>query len=176
VVAAGLVVQLIRVGHPTADERMPVPEAVWRGIVARAKPEPSDPLVRERDEMAEFARGRLRWFQGHTAGVLLRFVAEDSPEAASRLCCVRAVPGQGKSALLAKLAQHLVENRPNDLVIPHFVGATENSADLRPMLLRLTEELRPFAGPQPQTAEQSPAEGGAALSEEGQDLTLELWR
>ncbi len=120
----------------------------------------------------EFARGRLRWFQGRTdeLSVLLRFVAEDSSEAASRLCCVRAVPGQGKSALLAKLAERLAQNRPNDLVISHFVGATENSADLRRMLLRLTEELRPFAGPQSQTAEKSPAEGGAAKPEEGQDL------
>ncbi len=39
-----------------ANEHTPVPEAVWREIVARAKPRPREPLVRERDEMGEFAQ------------------------------------------------------------------------------------------------------------------------
>ena len=103
--------------------------------------------------MATFAASRLRWFQGRTDELqkLTDFVASAAPDA-PRLAVVAAALGQGKSALLAKLAQSL---SPTDaanpsatgdrqspiLLISHFVGATERSATAYELVRRLLDEL-----------------------------------
>jgi WD40 repeat protein len=122
------------------DESQPVPRELWEKIVELAKPEPKEPLDAEREQMDAFAAARLRWFQGrtHELGQLTSFLndpATDTP----RLAFVPAVPGQGKSALLAKLHEQLKPSR--HFVITHFVGATERSASAYSLVERLLGEL-----------------------------------
>ncbi len=131
------------------DESKPIPEDIWKKIVEHAKPEPRDPLDFEAEQMAAFASSRLRWFRGRAKelGELEGFVGDLSPEA-SRLCVVRAVAGQGKSALLARFAEGLSGSQ--HLVITHFVGATEKSADVRSLLVRLIKEFDRSGVPVPE--------------------------
>ena len=51
--------------------------------------------------------------------------------------CLTGPAGSGKSALLGKFCQDYREAHPQDLVIPHFVGASPHSAP-RPRRMRLT--------------------------------------
>lgn len=142
------------------DESQIIPQPVWEKIVEQAKPAPRDPLDVETEQMDAFAATRLRWFQGREKELreLAEFVG-GLPVDASRLCVVRAVAGQGKSALLAKFCRALSELPQKDeeatkisesftalrdqsmFLIPHFVGATERSADVRSLLERLVQEL-----------------------------------
>ena len=55
--------------------------------------------------------------------------------------CLTGEAGSGKSALLGKFYQDYREIQPQDLVIPHFVGASPGSTDVRRTLLRLCHEL-----------------------------------
>jgi WD40 repeat protein len=124
-----------------SDELQPVPEKIWAPIVAAARPALRNPLDVEAEAMAAFASTRVRWFQGRQRELmaLRQFVAgEVSPEA-SRLCVVHAPAGQGKTALLARLVQDLAGSP--DLLVSHFVGATEHSADPRALVGRLVKEL-----------------------------------
>lgn len=128
------------------DESHPIGPDLWKKIVECATPMPGDLLDAETEAIAQFATGRLRWFQGRHAELaeLGRFVRSVSPDA-SRLCVLRAEPGQGKSALLAKFEQELGQlsnvTRPAPLFISHFVGATERSADPDQLAERLVREL-----------------------------------
>ncbi len=122
------------------DESQPVPRELWQKIVALARPAPVSPLEAEREQMDAFAASRLRWFQGRTTELqqltdFLHAAAADAP----RLAVVAAVPGQGKSALLAHLHEQLKSSL--DFVITHFVGATERSATAHALVERLLAEL-----------------------------------
>jgi len=122
------------------DESQPVPEYLAAKIVALARPKPKDPLDAQREQMDAFAASRLRWFQGRTRELqqltgFLHATAADAP----RLAVVVAVPGQGKSALLAHLHEQL-KTSPH-FVITHFVGATERSAGAHALVERLLGEL-----------------------------------
>src|ERR1017187_10366056 len=56
--------------------------------------------------------------------------------------CLVGEPGSGKSALLAHFSQHsILNNQPSTLLIPHFVGASTGSTDVRRTLRRLCREL-----------------------------------
>ena len=123
------------------DNSQPIPQDIWGKIIERAKPPKAEWLDAEREQMAAFAETRVRWFQGRTNELaqLRAFVNDDLPADANRLCVVKAVAGQGKSALLAKFSQELANS--NHFVITHFVGATERSADARSLLERVLKEL-----------------------------------
>ncbi len=123
------------------NEHVPVPVEVWDSILQHVKPTMRLHFDAENRQMTEFAVSRLRWFQGRDAELrqLTSFVDTDLPSTASRLCVVGAVAGQGKSALLARFAVQLADS-PH-LLISHFVGATERSADIRSLLERLNQEL-----------------------------------
>ena len=131
-----------------ADEAIPVPHELWEKIVAQAKPPPKDPLDAEREQMDAFAASRLRWFQGRTEELetLAGFIGSTGPDDA-RLAVVAAVPGQGKSALIAKLSESLSSDHcslitaHSPLLITHFVGATERSASAHALVGRLLAEL-----------------------------------
>ena len=90
--------------------------------------------------MDAFAASRLRWFQGRTHELeqLTDFLDTTTVDA-PRLAVVAAVPGQGKSALLAHLHGQL-KSSPH-FVITHFVGATERSATPHALVERLLAEL-----------------------------------
>ena len=122
------------------DESISVSDDITTKIVALAKPPPQDPLDAEREQMQAFAASRLRWFQGRTHELrqladFLYSTAADSP----RLAVLVAVPGQGKSALLAHLYEQL-KSSPHFL-IAHFVGATERSGSTHALVERLLGEL-----------------------------------
>jgi len=136
------------------DESLPIPQDIWEKIAEHAKPAPRDPLDAEAEQMAAFAESRLSWFQGRGKELeaLAEFVNQDLRDDSSRMCVVRSVPGQGKSALLARFAENLGDTA--HLVIIHFVGATERSADVRSLLERLVGELDRNGVPHP--AEEDP--------------------
>jgi WD40 repeat protein len=131
------------------DESHPVPQELGEKIVALAKPAPVSPLDAERQQMEAFAASRLKWFQGRTheletLAAFIRSTDEDAP----RLAVVAAVPGQGKSALLAKLWRKLtpsdpsaVRNPDSEFIIAHFIGATERSGSALELVRRLLDEL-----------------------------------
>jgi len=152
------------------DESQPIPEDLWSRLVEAAKPRPPDPLVAEAQEMAGYASGRLRRFTGRADQLraLTQFVNDDLPIDDSRLCVVQAPAGQGKSALLAKLAADLAGTRHHAL--SHFVGATERSANVRAMLARLTGELDRVGIPSPE-----PAGPAADLETLSKSLAARLW-
>jgi WD40 repeat protein len=123
-----------------ADESRPVDPELVRRIIERARPEPPDPLDAEAERMAAFAKSRVEWFQGGRKELrrLHRYVT-DVRHGGSRLCVVSGVAGQGKSALLAEFIMR--RQRGSDIVVSHFVGATERSGSLRGLLTRLLGEL-----------------------------------
>ena len=131
------------------DHTNPIPPEISRRIATLAKPEPANPLEAEAEQMSMFAEARLNWFQGREKELkeLADFVDDRSPDA-SRLCVITAPPGQGKSALMAKFASQL--NNESVLLITHFVGATERSADVRSLLERLVNELDRKGVPHPE--------------------------
>lgn len=103
-------------------------------------------------QAAAFGESRRHWFRGRQEELRLleRFVKSKRP-GASYLCVVGSVPGQGKSALLAKLAERLRKSRA--LVVTHYVGATERSSDLRSLVERLMYELERGGAGWPQEEE-----------------------
>jgi WD40 repeat protein len=131
------------------DETRPVPEDLAEKLVLLAKPAPKAPLEAEREQMATFAASRLRWFQGRTDELkdLIQFIIAPAGEETSRLAVIAAQPGQGKSALMAKLAQSFkspalpVSPSPLLFVVTHFVGATEKSSSAYNLVKRLNDEL-----------------------------------
>jgi hypothetical protein len=126
-------------GSPLYSDRSePIPPEVWQKIVAAAKPPPRDA---ESEQMATFAAAHLRRFRGRKSELkqLSAFIENDQPAEASRVCVVRAAAGQGKSALLAKLAEQLTNSA--HLVITHFIGVTEHGTDARSLLERLDQGL-----------------------------------
>ncbi|MDD2737065.1 MAG: DUF4062 domain-containing protein [Desulfuromonadaceae bacterium] len=134
------------------DHSTSIPPEIADQIIAFAKPEPIDPLDAEAEQMAMFAEARLRFFQGREKELkeLTDFINDQNPEA-SRICIVTALPGQGKSALLAKFSTLVPQST---LLIAHFIGATERSADARSLLERLVNELDRKGMPHPEENEQ----------------------
>jgi Domain of unknown function (DUF4062) len=122
------------------DDTRPIPRELWEKIVALAKPEPVDPLDAEREQMKAFATARLRWFHGRSRELqqLIGFLQATGPET-SRLAVVAALPGQGKSALLAKLSTLIPS--ASAFTITHFIGASERSASSHALVERLLSEL-----------------------------------
>ena len=140
------------------DETKPVPEDIADKLIPLAKPPPKGPLEAEREQMAAFAASRLRWFQGRRKELdqLTAFIRDPAEDNLPRLAVVAAAPGQGKSALMAKLWEELQgralgpssaasdDRRVEDnapYLISHFVGATEQSSTSYNLVKRLLDEL-----------------------------------
>jgi WD40 repeat protein len=141
------------------DEFEPVPPELAERLVALAKPLPLLPVDAERQQIVAFAESHRRWFRGRDREIrqLLDFVSSAAADA-PRLTVVAAAPGQGKSALMARLWRGLMpsaEDRgsgsqdvtstagpaPSALVLAHFVGVSERPADARSLVERLLDEL-----------------------------------
>lgn len=150
------------------DESKPVSENIAEKLIPLARPPPKDPLEAEREEMRRFADSRLRWFQGRENELkqLTDFIINPAEDGKPRLAFIAAVPGQGKSALMAKLAavisspQKSAEDTKNPassasdpfasyaafcgqplFLISHFVGATSHSSSSYHLVKRLLDEL-----------------------------------
>lgn len=123
------------------DDSQPIPEAIWREVVRHAQPPVLDPYVAEANEMARFATDRTRWFTGRRRelAALRQFATSDLASGASGLSVVQAGAGAGKSSLLAEFVHQLAGT--GTVVVSHFVGATERSADLHTLLDHLVIEI-----------------------------------
>lgn len=122
------------------DESQPMPQELCEKIVALARPVPVSPLDTERQQMKAFAESRLKGFQGRAAELSqLTAFLRSSGEGTPRLAVVAALPGQGKSALLAKLSTLL--DQSSTVLITHFVGAAECSSSALHLVKRLLDEL-----------------------------------
>lgn len=120
------------------NESQPVPRELWEKLVALAKPPPPDPLDAERQQMETFAASRLRWFQGRTPELqqLTGFI-QSTDANAPRLAVVAAAPGQGKSALIARLWESIrrpafTRCRPAEAGIPSGKPLTRPADPLTP--------------------------------------------
>jgi len=120
-----------------------VQDQLWEAIKAEHSlpDEPPVPVEGERDELAEeldyhsrFMESRVRVYVGREA--IQQELADftDGDEAVP--CLVTGPSGSGKSAALAKFATEYAENHADVLVIPHFVGASPASTNLRQTLRR----------------------------------------
>ncbi len=127
------------------DIDAPISSSLWQKLVELAKPKPLSPLDAEQQQMMKFAESRLRWFQGRSKelNALSDFIFSPSDQESSRLAVVAALPGQGKSALFSRLWKSLSDSVESEsyFIHAHFVGATEESANSRSLVLRILEEL-----------------------------------
>jgi tetratricopeptide (TPR) repeat protein len=123
-----------------SEEKDTVPRHIAEKIAEEVRPHPANPFEAEAAQAAAFGESRRQWFRGRREELwLLERFARSRRAPESYLCAVSSIPGQGKSALLAKLAERL--GRSSALVVVHYVGATERSADLRSLIEQLMYEL-----------------------------------
>jgi telomerase protein component 1 len=138
-------------GLETFGER--VFEQIWQAIQAEhdlpdepPAPAPEDEAARlasEADDHERFMESRLRVYVGrgdlHNALIAYADGADPYP------CLLTGPSGSGKSAALARFVTAYEQHR-DVLVIPHFIGASPRSANLRDMLRRLCLQLNDAFG------------------------------
>jgi hypothetical protein len=105
---------------------------------------PADPLAEELDFHKRFMESRLRVYVGREQihRDLLAFAEGNEPVP----CLVTGPSGSGKSTTLAKFVSEYRPQQPHTLVIPHFVGASPRSTNLRDMLRRFCQILKARLG------------------------------
>ena len=128
----------------TTDHLAQFCEDVWNDLssvivdeIARLKH--VDPLEKEISDHQGFARERAEFFTGRaeilqTIGAYVR----GSPKVP---LAVAGLPGSGKSALMAKVADKIHADLPAVEVILRFIGATPGSSDIRTLLANLCREI-----------------------------------
>ncbi|HVE70669.1 MAG TPA: tetratricopeptide repeat protein [Thermoanaerobaculia bacterium] len=129
-----------RVERLYLDAATPIEQCDWTSIVAAAKPPPRTPHERRVAAMSAFIASRTHWFEGRDDELkkLLKYVAEPLEDDRSGVYAIFGEPGSGKSALLAKFASELDDAQA---VVAHFIGAAEDSTDIRSLLEHLHHEL-----------------------------------
>jgi hypothetical protein len=107
----------------------------------------------ERAAIEAFVEPRVeRYVVGSRGAVLDRLHAHLAGAGGTGIAVVVGEPGSGKSALLARLWRELERGTPDHpartdaLVLPHFVGASAASTNLRQLLRRLCFELQAGTG------------------------------
>lgn len=101
-----------------------------------------DEFTEENEAMEAFIEERVQRFvlgSRQTVWNELQHHAEST--SGNGYLCLTGAAGSGKSALLGKFCQDYRAAHPQDLVIPHFVGASPGSTDVRRTLRRLCHEL-----------------------------------
>ncbi|MDQ2974887.1 MAG: DUF4062 domain-containing protein [Acidobacteriota bacterium] len=117
-----------------------------------AAAEPPDPFAEENAAMEAFIETRVeRYVVGSRQSVFDDLLQHAEGTGGNGYLCVVGEPGSGKSALLGKFYRDYVgtEEHPphkDDLVIPHFVGASAPSTNARQVLRRFCHELAVSAG------------------------------
>jgi WD40 repeat protein len=112
-----------------------------------------DEFQEEAEQMDAFIEERTERFvlgsRKHLLDKLNEFAAADGPP---NIFVLTGDPGSGKSALLAKFTRDLpsglstINSQPSTLLLPHFIGTSTGSTDLRRTLRRLCHELAKAAG------------------------------
>jgi hypothetical protein len=119
--------------------------------------EKPDEFTEENAAMEAFIEERVqRFVLGSRESVLNELLAHANSTGGNGYVCLTGVPGSGKSALLAHLYRHLtsplqppdsaIRNPQSATIVPHFVGASPGSTDVRRTLQRLCHELVTGAG------------------------------
>src|SRR5205823_2477230 len=128
-----------------------VREQLWEAIKAEHNlpdaPPPEtalDPLAVELDYHERFMESRLRVhvLRKQINDQLLAFAESDATVA----CLVTGASGSGKSASLARFVMDYERAHPEALVVPHFIGASPRSTNLREMLRRFCQVLKTRLG------------------------------
>ncbi|MCB1092029.1 MAG: DUF4062 domain-containing protein [Verrucomicrobiae bacterium] len=116
-------------------------------FVADAEAKEPDEFAEEADQMEAFIEERTERFVLGSREVLMRnlldFAAADG---APNVFVLTGASGSGKSAFLAKFTRELASLHPSYFVLPHFIGASTGSTDLRRTLRQLCNELAKAAG------------------------------
>jgi len=116
-------------------------EALWSAISQEYPEEeiPPDELAVQRAYHEAFNENRTRRFIGRRNLVegMAAYADGDSPVP----LVVTGAPGCGKSALLAIFARAYANTHPDVFVLPHFIGVSPGSTDIRRSLRRLCHEL-----------------------------------
>ena len=106
-----------------------------------------DEFAEEADQMDAFIEERTdRFILGNRDSLMRDMLAFAAAEATPNIFVLTGEPGSGKSAFLAKFTRDLTALQPPPFVIPHFIGASTGSTDLRRTLRRLCHELALAAG------------------------------
>lgn len=117
-----------------------------QGHFAALAAAPIDPfgLAEEQDYHERFMESRLRVYVGREQlnNELLAFA--DGNDLVP--CLVTGSSGSGKSAALARFVRDYRHRQPQTLVIPHFVGASPRSTNLRDVLRRFCQVFKAHFG------------------------------
>ena len=116
-------------------------EDLWSAITQEYPEEvaPPDELAVERAYHEAFIENRTQRFIGRRDLLAQMTAYADGDDAVPLI--VTGSPGCGKSALLANFAREYAEAHEDTFVLPHFIGVSPGSTDIRRTLLRLCREL-----------------------------------
>jgi WD40 repeat protein len=104
--------------------------------------EKPDEFTEEKAAMEAFIEERVqRFVLGSRQPVWNELQRHAESTGGNGYLCLTGESGSGKSALLGKFCQDYRATHPQDLVIPHFAGASPGSTDVRRALRRLCQEL-----------------------------------
>ena len=113
--------------------------------LGKQPPEKLDEFAEEDAAMEAFVEERTeRFVLGSRESVLNELFDYANSTGGNGYICLTGAPGSGKSVLLAHLYRCLqtpVSGLPPSLVIPHFVGVSPGSTDIRRTLQRLCHEI-----------------------------------
>ena len=147
--ATNRITQLREFGNRVYDDLM-------RSVIAEFGPPEVGELSwyqEERAAIEAFVDPRVeRYVVGSRGEVFELLHAHLAGQGGTGVACLVGEPGSGKSALLARLERELERGtlyhsaRTEALVIPHFVGASAASTNLRQLLRRLCYELQAGTG------------------------------
>ncbi|HUT88238.1 MAG TPA: DUF4062 domain-containing protein [Thermoguttaceae bacterium] len=142
------------------------------------RPERVDEFAEEMTRQEAFVSERTaRYVVGSRRAVLDSLAEFASTDGEPSILAVTGAPGCGKSALLGRAYQDLTAAHPDWLVVPHFVGVSAGSTDLRRSLRRLCHELQRAAGdgePLPDDVEQLITRLPAVLEQAGSTRRMVL--
>jgi len=131
-------------------------EDLWEGMLA--DPElherfteqataAADEFAEENEAMEAFVAERTeRYVIGSRQKVFDRLAAFSAADGQPNIMAITGNPGCGKSAMLGEFSRDVAATHADWLVVPHFVGASAGSADLRHTLRRLCHELQQAVG------------------------------
>lgn len=112
-------------------------------------PEALDEFTEENAAMEAFVEERVeRYIVGSRQTLLDEMTAFAEADGKPSILVLTGKAGLGKSALLGKFYQDYVQKHPDEIAIPHFVGASAGSTDLRRTLRRFCHELGKVSGSQ----------------------------
>jgi hypothetical protein len=120
-----------------------VGETLWQRIeaeIGEVVEEEKDWLEEEAEFHELFVADRIRRFVGRR-DVLDRMHAFCEQQGDPAIMLITGEPGCGKSALMARFSEEITHHHPDWLTIPHFVGASPGSTNLRQILRRLCTHL-----------------------------------